>query len=219
MSVVLVVAPHPDDETLGCGGTLLRHHEEGASLHWLVATRMGDGFSDQRRNTREDEIERIRRHYGFTSVTVLPHETGSLDHVSRGDLVAAIGSVVRQQAPDTLYLPFRGDAHSDHAHCFDAAAACTKWFRYPSVRRVRVYETLSETGFGLGSECFRPNLWVGLEQRHLDHKLAAMAVYDGELGTHPFPRSVQAISAQALLRGGECGHPVAEAFQSLREIV
>lgn len=220
MTTVLAIAPHPDDETLGCGGTLLRHRADGDTVHWLVASAMpADGpWPEERRQRREREITAVTAHYGFASVQRLDFPAARLDTVPAADLVAAMAAAMAPLQPETIYLPFRGDAHSDHAAVFDAAAACTKWFRYPSIRRVRVYETPSETGFGLGSDVFHPNLFSDITP-HLDSKLAAMRLYEGEMGTFPFPRSEEAIRALAALRGSQCGRNAAEAFMSLREVI
>jgi LmbE family N-acetylglucosaminyl deacetylase len=100
---------------------------------------------------------------------------------------------------------------------FDAAASCTKWFRYPSIKRVLAYETMSETDFGLGtSQAFRPNVIINIEP-YLTDKLRAMDIYTSELGEFPFPRSHKAIQALATLRGAASGFVAAEAFELLRE--
>ena len=121
--------------------------------------------------------------------------------------------------PDTVYVPYRNDAHSDHAAVFDAAVACCKSFRQPSIRRVHAYETLSETEFGLRPDDagFRPNAFVDTS-RWLDRKIDIMRLYDGEMGRFPFPRSEECIRAQAMLRGSQAGVAAAEAFMVLKEI-
>lgn len=222
MDIVLVVAPHPDDETLGCGGTLLRHRAEGDVVHWLIVTAM-DETSPEWRNriqAREREIEAVARHYGVSTVHRLGFPAARLDSLPRADVVGKIGAVVRTVAPNVLYLPFPGDAHSDHAVTFDACAACTKWFRHPSVRRVCAYETLSETEFGLSpvADAFRPNRFVDVTV-HLNGKIEAMRLYAEESGVFPFPRSEEAIRALAALRGSTVGCAAAEAFMTLKEVV
>jgi len=107
--------------------------------------------------------------------------------------------------------------HTDHRAVFDAAAACTKWFRYPSVKRVLAYETLSETDFGLGTELgFRPNVFVDISP-FLERKLQAMDIYASEIAPFPFPRSQDALRALARVHGTSSGYHAAEAFQLLRE--
>ncbi len=219
---VLVVAPHPDDETLGCGGTLLRHISEGDDVHWLILTcvREENGFSAQRVESRALEISAVAQAYGFSSTHQMAFDTMELDRYSKGELIGSVSAVFQDVEPHTIYAPYRLDAHSDHAAVFDAVAACTKTFRYSSVRSVRAYEALSETEFGLRPEDtgFRPNLFVDVS-KFIDEKLRIMALYEGEMGEHPFPRSEKTIRALATLRGSTAGCSAAEAFIILREIV
>ena len=189
MSNILVIAPHPDDETLGCGGTLLRHRQSGDDIHWLIvaAITANQAFAD-RIQGRKREIATVVAAYGFASTTELGFETTTLDALPMNALV--VGS------------------------------SATKWFRYPSVKRVLAYETISETNFGIAPDMlpFRPNSYIDISP-WLDKKIEIMACYEGEMGTHPFPRSQTAIRAQATLRSAEAGVSVAEAFMLLKEIV
>ncbi len=218
---ILAIAPHPDDETLGCGGTLLRHRAEGDDVHWLIVTAMApdQGFPPERVEARRREVREVARAYGFAGTHELGLPTTRLDRVPRADLVEAVGAVLRRVVPDTVYLPFRHDAHSDHAAVFDAAAACVKGLRPPHVRRVYAYETLSETEFGLRPDGagFRPNLFVDIGAR-LDEKVRILRLYAGEVATFPFPRSEECVRAQAMLRGSQAGCAAAEAFMVVREV-
>jgi LmbE family N-acetylglucosaminyl deacetylase len=215
---VLVIAPHPDDETLGCGGTLLRMRSEGAQLGWLIVTGISEstGWPAERVRQRDAEIEQVARLIGFSEVFNLRLPTTRLDTLPMGELVAQFSAVFKSFAPQQVFLPHWSDVHTDHRVVFDAGAACAKWFRYPSVRRVLAYETLSETEFALGSGAFQPNYFVDIGN-FLDGKLACMDVYRSESGPFPFPRSVEAIRALATLRGATAGFGAAEAFQLLRE--
>lgn len=219
MSGALVIAPHPDDETLGVGGTLFWHQHRGEEIHWLVVTKMDERFDAGRRASRTEELEAVAKAYGFTSVSLLGFPSAQLDHVPNQELVSAIGAVINRAKPDTIFLPFPGDAHTDHAAVFHAAAAATKWFRYPSVKRVLAYETLSETNFGIAPHhaTFRPNVFIDISA-HIERKLEIMRLYAGEIAAHPFPRSEQAIRALATLRGSEAGCQAAESFMLLKEI-
>ena len=220
MSNVLVVAPHPDDETLGCGGTLLRHVAEGDNVHWLIVTGVSeaDGFSLERVTSRAHEIEEVTRRYGFVSVHALEFGTTQLDAIPMASLVEQIGTVFEAVEPSIVYLPYRGDVHTDHAAVFDASIACTKWFRYPYVNRVLVYETLSETDFNVDPDTsgFRPNVFVDISM-YLDDKIEIMKIFRSELGAFPFPRSERAMRALAHLRGAASGFDASEAFMLIRE--
>lgn len=222
MSNVVVIAPHPDDETLGCGGAILRHVAQGDAVHWLIISHVAEGlgFSRERVTSREEEIRTIADRYGFSETTNLAFPTTRLDETPISEVVEAIGNVFRDVEPHTVYVPYRGDIHTDHAMVFDAVASCTKWFRYPSIQRVLVYETPSETDFTLNPDTngFRPNVFMDITE-HLDEKVSIMQIYDSEFGTHPFPRSESSIRALATLRGAAAGYEAAEAFMLLRERV
>lgn len=218
----LVVAPHPDDELLGCGGTLLRQITEGRTVAWLLMTAMTEeaGWSAERIQQRAAEIEQVRE-----GLQIVPHHlfalglpTGELDRIPMSILVKRISEVFIDFQPDEVLLPYPGDAHSDHRITFEAASACTKWFRYPSVKRVLAYETISETDFTI-NPCdpeFKPNVFVDVGE-HLEQKVELMNIYKSEIGDYPFPRSGIALEALAQLRGSQAGYNAAEAFMLLRE--
>jgi len=218
---VLCVAPHPDDETLGCGGTLLRHVREGDEVHWLIMTTItvDQGFTPNRVSSRHSEINEVSARYGFSGVHKAEFLTARLDTYAKAELVSAVSKVVSHIQPNIIYVPYRNDIHSDHAAVFDAALACTKSFRYPSIKSVHAYETLSETEFGLRPDDpgFRPNLFVDISN-FIEDKIDIMKLYVGELGEFPFPRSEESLRAQALLRGAQSGLMAAEAFMTLKEI-
>ena len=221
-SIILVVAPHPDDETLGCGGSLLRHRAEGDEIHWMIMTTITEnvGYSRQHVESRKKEIDAVAERYGFSSVHQADFITTKLDIIANNELVDEVSRVVNRVKPDTLYIPFRSDVHSDHKAVFDAVSACTKSFRYPFIRRVRVYETLSETEFGIRPNYggFRPNLWIDISE-YLEQKIEIMKLFKNEMGEHPFPRSEKCIHALATLRGSTAGVVAAESFITMKEIL
>lgn len=215
----LVIAPHPDDELLGCGGTLLRRKAEGAELCWLIVTAMREdfGWTVERIQAREAEIDKVAAAVGFDRVVNLRLPAANLDAMPLAQIVGEFSAVFGSFRPTEVFVPHRGDVHSDHRVVFDAAVACCKWFRYPSVRRVLAYETLSETDFGLArEEIFAPNVFVDISST-FERKLELLSIYRSELSDPPFPRSVEAVRAMAHLRGVAAGYFAAEAFELLRE--
>lgn len=218
---VMVIAPHPDDETLGCGGTLLRHLAEGDRVYWLIATQMdaADGYSTAQIDKRQLEIKQVRQDYGFADVFELPFRAAQLDALPLSKLVKSISDIFLQVKPDMLYVPYRNDAHSDHGCVFDAVSACSKSFRYPFIKTVYAYETLSETGFALSVDAhsFSPNSYVCIDD-YLEQKLRMMQYYASEIGEFPFPRSMQAMRALAQLRGTQANCHSAEAFMLLKSV-
>ena len=215
----LVVSPHPDDEVLGVGGTLLRRKNEGHSLGWLIVTSIDarGGWSDEQISIRKIEVQRISQLFSFAEVFELGIPTTQLDVIPMKELVGAISKVFESFQPNEVFVPHWGDVHSDHQVVFRAVASSSKWFRNPSINRILAYETPSETEFGLKpNESFIPNVFIDISL-YLNKKIDALRIYESELGQHPFPRSEESIRALATIRGASSGFDFAEAFQLLRE--
>ena len=218
---VLIVAVHPDDETLGCGGTLLKHKAAGDQVHWLIVTSAlaSAGYSEEVIQRRAGEIEKVAEMYNFDGVHQLEVPATRVDALDLGELVGRFSKVFQAVQPHTVILPFKNDAHSDHRYAFEAAFSCTKWFRYPTLRRLYMMETLSETEFApvLGGDSFIPTVFVDVSE-FMDRKLEIMQVFSSELGEHPFPRSERNIQALGTYRGALAGCEYAESFMLLREV-
>ena len=215
---VLIIAVHPDDETLGCGGTLLKHKENGDEIHWLICTTIDKSHNYYK--TREKEIERTKEAYSFDSVHNLRLKTMQVDEYSMSELVGKISEVINEIKPNIIYLPFKGDVHSDHRKIFEASYSCTKSFRYPFIKKIYMIETLSETEFAPSTkeDNFVPNVFVDISD-FMDKKLEIMKIFESEILEHPFPRSEKNLRALATLRGATCGCEYAESFVLLKEIL
>lgn len=215
---ILVVAVHPDDETLGCGGTLLKHKNDGDEIYWLICTKM-DENSDYY-TTRENEIRQATDAYEFDGVFSLGLNTMRVDEYSMSELIGKISKVINEVKPNIIYLPFKGDVHSDHRKIFEASYSCTKVFRYPFIKKIYMMETLSETEFapGVKEDAFVPNSFVDIS-KYLDKKIEIMKIFKSEIGEHPFPRSERNLRALATLRGATCRCEYAESFMLLKELI
>lgn len=218
---VVVISAHPDDEALGCGGTLLKHKSNGDDISWIIVTNVFEshGFSKERVASRQQEIKKVADMFGFSSVHNLNYPTMSLDSTSLNTLIPKISEVFNEIKPEVIYVMNRSDAHSDHRITFEAVAACTKSFRYPFIKKVLMYECLSETEFApaLPEKAFIPNYFVDITS-FFDQKVSIMKVYESELAEHPFPRSLKNIEALAIFRGASVGVVYAEAFQLIKYI-
>jgi len=216
MNKVLVVAVHPDDETLGCGGTLFKHKDCGDEIHWMIATEMEEPEAVSKRNI---EIDKVTHVYGFDSVHRLNFVTTNVDKYSTSEMIKKISLVVQKVKPNIIYLPFKNDIHSDHKYIFDAAYSCTKSFRNPFIRKIYMMETLSETEFSvnISESSFIPNVFVDISE-YINKKIEVMKIYKEEIGKHPFPRSERNIRALATYRGATSGCEYAESFMLIKEI-
>ena len=215
---VLIVAVHPDDETLGCGGTLLRHKANGDEIHWLICTTIDENHSYYK--TREKEIEKVSKAYEFDSIHNLRLKTMQIDEYTISELVGKISNVINDVEPNIIYLPFKGDVHSDHRIIFEAAYSCTKSFRYPFIKKILMVETLSETEFAPSTkeDSFIPNVFVDISV-FMDTKITIMNLFISEISEHPFPRSERNLKALATLRGATSGCEYAESFMLIKEII
>ncbi len=220
---VLFISVHPDDETLGCGGTILKHKFIGDTISWLNITDIDNnhpfGYTQELIKKTQYSIDNVNLAYGFDSFINLKLHTMRLDTIIFYDLIEKIGVAINNIKPDTLYLPNRSDIHTDHKITFQAVYSCTKQFRYPFIKRVLMYETLSETEFSpaLAENAFLPNTFVDITD-YIDKKIEIMKLYDTEIMPDPLPRSVHAIKGLAAFRGSRIGVIYAEAFQSLFDI-
>lgn len=222
MSKVLVVAVHPDDETLGCGGTILKHKAQGDQVYWVVLTGPVKGihpaFTDEFIANRDAMVDRVAAAYGFDETIKLNLPTQCLHTLDLRDIIQKIAELMKRIQPDTIYMMYHNDVHSDHRVAFDAVYSCTKSFRYPFIERIYMIEALSETEFALAtpSMAFVPNVYVDITP-FIERKLEIMSMFTDEVMQEPYPRSLSSIKALARVRGSRAGVMYAEAFQLLYE--
>lgn len=218
MNKVLVIAVHPDDETLGCGGTLLRHKAEGDEIYWLIITTNDKKYSAERNAHRDEMVRKASELYGFDGVFEAGLPTTLLDTLDVNTIVEQINKVYNEVKPNIIYMNYVYDVHSDHKAAFDAAYTCTRSFRKPFIEKIYMIEALSETEFApaISASSFCPNVYVDITD-YIDKKLEIMQLYDTEIMEEPLPRSLSSIKALARVRGSRAGVLYAEAFQLLYE--
>lgn len=215
---ILVVSPHPDDETLGAGGTICRYIDEGHDVFWLNVTTIDNNtFPEEMVLYRKQQIEKIRQFYGFKETYSLNFPTTKLEEIDSAQAIGKITTIVNEIKPQVLILPDYNDAHSDHKRTYDWCHACSKVFRAPYIKQVMTMEILSETDFGKPNNPFVPNYFVDIS-KYINKKIEAMKIYDTELGEFPFPRSIKNMEALATLRGAMCGVQYAEGFRLVKMI-
>lgn len=218
---VLVIATHPDDEVLGCGGVMARHTAQGDSVQVLVVTRGTlDLFPEAVVEETRKELKKAHALLGVAGVTFLDFEAPKLDVVAGHEVADAVRNVILDVDPSIVYLPHRGDLHSDHKVVFWATLVACRPANRTRVQKLLCYETLSETDWGAPfvEDAFVPNVYVNIEA-HLKQKICAMQCYQSQLKPDPHPRSVLSIEALARLRGATAGLNAAEAFVLIREVV
>jgi len=219
---ILAISVHPDDETLGCGGTLLRHVHAGDSLHWLIITATYEPlFTPEQIAKQAAQVKAAQEAYPFATLHWLKFPTTRLDVIPMNDLIKSIRQVIQQLHPRIVFIPNRSDVHSDHQVIFQACQAVLKSFYMRSfgVHRVLACEVISETdaAFPMPESDFLANVYIDISDT-LDQKLSIMELYQSEIHPELLPRSTSAIRSLARLRGAAIGVKYAETFMLLREI-
>lgn len=219
----LCISVHPDDETLGCGGTLLKHRASGDRLFWLIATQAQEPqWSAEMIRRKDAEVERVADAYGVERYFKLGFPTARLDTVSQADLIERIRDVISEVRPEVVYLVHDGDAHTDHHAVFTASMSALKpFYMVPlGVRRVLCYEVLSSTEAAPPQldRAFIPNVFNDITP-YIEGKIKIMGLYETEAQPDPFPRGPSAIRALARYRGATIGVEYAEAFTLVRELM
>ena len=211
MKKILCVSVHPDDETLGCGGTLLKHKAKGDEIYCVHVT---NGNEKQK-----SVICLLRELYEFKETYQLGLPEIKLTDIPLSEIISKLSAVIQQVKPDYLYIPNRSDAHSDHRIVFEALTACTKSFRYPFIKKIMMCEVISETDFSpaLPENIFIPNVFMDISD-FIERKHEILNVFESELLTSPYTRSIDAILALSKYRGSQINVNYAEAFMLLKEV-
>jgi LmbE family N-acetylglucosaminyl deacetylase len=219
---VMAISAHPDDETLGCGGTLLRHHANGDDVHWVVASsRTTPRWSADDVELQQRCIQNVADAYGDGKVVQLGFPDTQLDTVPFADLINGIDTVLSEIRPEVVYVVHGGDIHSEHVIVHAATMSAIKAFRMKTlgVRRVMAFETLSSTDSAVptSGRPFLPTTFHDISA-FLDEKCNVMRLYSSELQDRWLPRTDSALTALARVRGATVGVQYAEAFMLLREL-
>ena len=217
---LLVVAPHPDDEVLGCGGTIRKFTNRGYEAYVFVVTK-GDPILFEEKRVENVRKEALRAHelIGVSETVFGDYLAPRLDITSKADLAKTISEVIGKYDIDMLYLPHRGDIHHDHRIVFDAGLVAARPVGGCPVKRIYAYETLSETEWAapFSSDVFIPTFFVDIGNE-IGDKMAAFSCFRSQLRTFPNPRSMESIEALAKIRGATAGLERAEAFMTIRVI-
>lgn len=217
---ILVIAPHPDDEVLGVGGTMAKYAAYGNDVYVCIVTRGKPPLFEER------PVEYSRREHrkaaailGVKQTFFLDFPAAMMEECPRFELNDALLKVVQDVQAEEVYLPHRGDMQLDHKMTVDAAmvALRPRYFFRPS--RIYAYETLSETGWDIPNTVneFIPTVYNDITE-FLSQKLEAMSQYQSQLSEYPNPRSLEAVKVLAKYRGSTVNVHAAEAFSLIREI-
>ena len=221
MKKVLVVAAHPDDEVLGCAGTIVQHIRRGDKVSFLFMTN-GEGaraHEDQQVESRLDAAKNAALALGVTDVTMLLFPDNQMDTVSLLEIVKEIEDKVRQFKPSIIYTHFGGDLNIDHQITYQAVLTANRPQPEHHVSSIYCFEVPSSTEWAPLHGCgFRPNLFVDIKGTE-EEVTRAIDCYSKELRCWPHSRSIEAISSLKKWRGASVGLEKADAFMIEREII
>lgn len=219
MNRIIVVAPHSDDETIGAGGYLLKHKQLGDTICWINVTNAAGEYGYQEEDVKiwNRKIEIIKEQFKFDNVFDLALEPSGLDKIEKSRLINLFKDILHKVKPNIVLIPYYNDAHSDHRIVFESMMACCKSFRCPFVEMILCMEILSETDYSTSDFGFSPNYYVDISE-YIDRKIEILKIYDSEISSSPFPRSVDAIKSLAKYRGASCYAHYAEAFRMIKFI-
>lgn len=217
---VLVVAPHLDDEALGCGGAIIRHVERGDEVSvCVVAHRVYAHKLDKAKMEIQLEHARAAKQaLGYANFHFFDLDDERLDLCVQ-DIIIPLEECFAKTQPELVYSPFRNDNNQDHRAVAEAVQVALRPFASSCMKKWLMYETPSSTDQAspAGIMPFAPNSYINIESV-IERKLAAVACYETEAHRYPHPRSPEALKAIAMKRGIEAGIGYAEAFMLAREL-
>jgi len=220
MKTILIIAPHPDDEVLGCGALMKKHANQGNKVYVLIMSRGTPRlYTPEKIENVRNEAKEAHKILGVTETHFLDFHAPEMDDVPLADVSRAIAEILSKLQINTLFIPHRGDIHNDHAVVFKAALVAARPVGNYTVKEIYAYETLSETEWAapFGDDAFIPNYFVNVSEQ-LPAKLEAMGCFKSQVKAFPNPRSLEAIEALAKYRGATVGFERAEAFMTFRRI-
>ena len=221
MNTVLVIAAHPDDEVLGCGGAIARHSHQGDAVHVLILAEgvtSRDGQRDRTQRTPElsalaTAAEAAHRILGSQSLTLQDFPDNRMDSCALLDIVKPIERAIATHNPTLIYTHHSGDLNIDHRRIHEAVVTAARPLPDSGVQTLLFFEVPSSTEWQVPGAAppFVPNWFIDIATT-LEQKLAALDAYASEMRPFPHARSRQAVAALAHWRGASAGMQAAEAF-------
>jgi LmbE family N-acetylglucosaminyl deacetylase len=213
---VLVVAAHPDDEVLGCGGTIALHVKAGDRVTTVIVCE-GESlrYAALSPNLEADTM-RAAQTLGTHDVRLLQFRDQRLDAMPLTDLITRLEAIVREVRPHVVYCQYGGDVNRDHELLFKALLVATRPTE-EAIEGIYSFDTASSTEWAY-PRSFVPDMWVDISET-LDTKLAAMACYHTETREYPHPRSLQGLSYRARAWGNQSCLDAAEVFMTIRRVI
>lgn len=220
MKKILVIAPHPDDEIIGVGGTIIKNIKEKNDVFICIVTKGTMPLFDEMQVKKvRNECEICHKMIGIKKTFYLDLPAAMLEQVHRYEINDKILNIIKDVKPDEVFIPHIGDMQKDHQIVAESCMVALRPKYNFSPKKIIAYETLSETGWNIPNvqNEFIPNMFVNITNE-LSDKINAMNKYESQLGDFPNARSIEAIESLAKYRGALMNISAAEAFMIIREI-
>ncbi len=219
---IIIIAPHADDEIIGCGATIAKHISNGDLVSVIIATNAFEGapelFTRDSISIVRKEAEDAHKLLGVKNTYFLDFPAPALNAFPEFRISIRIGEIFNEIKPVTIYLPHPGDIHQDHKALYRASLVAARPQNNYSIRNIYCYETLSETEWApMQEKPFVPNHFVNVTD-FFQKKLEAFKCFKTQIKEYPHPRSLEAFEALAKFRGSTIGVDRAEAFIVERQI-
>jgi len=223
---VLIVAAHPDDEVLGCGGTMARLASEGHEVYIAI---LGEGITSRYKDPDEADMalvkslhaisRKVAEHLGAKDLFMYSLPDNRFDSIPLLDVVKVVEALVEQVQPEVIYTHHGGDLNVDHQMVNRAVLTATRPLQGQVVKDIYAFEIPSSTEWAFQSftPVFKPNTFVDISVS-IDTKIAAMEFYESEARAFPHPRSPKALRAIADRWGSVVGCGATEAFELIRSV-
>ena len=224
MKNILIIAPHNDDEILGCGGIMSKYIKQGKTVYVAIVTNGFLGapelFSEEGTKELQGEAKKAHNYLGVQETFLLDFPAVNLDAIPAYKLSLALSKIISDFRIDTLYIPHRGDIHKDHRITYEAALVAGRPVNNCTVKRIYAYETLSETEWAapFGDDVFIPTVFVNIEE-DIQAKVEAFRFFNSQIKEFPHTRSPEIIRVLSNFRGATVGCKNAESFMLIREIM
>jgi LmbE family N-acetylglucosaminyl deacetylase len=213
---VLVIAAHPDDEVLGCGGAIALHRDQGHAVTVVIATRGRSAEDSQSGQPQFTYTAAAMKVLDVADFRFLGFPDQRMDTFGLTDIITPLESVVREVRPQVVYCQYGGDINHDHNVLFRAALVALRP-QEEYLRTVLTFDTASSTEWAY-PRTFVPDTWLDITTG-LERKIAAMDCYEPELRPFPHPRSCEALRHRAAAFGSMCCMNAAEIFMTVRRVV
>lgn len=217
---ILVIAAHPDDEVLGCGGTIASRSYEGDQVNIVfVADGVGARLADFECNLKERKKSAYKAAsiLGVKSVEFFDFPDNQLDTIPLLSIVQKLEQIIEKFKPEIIYTHHYGDLNIDHQITHRATMTACRPSPHSSIKQIYAYEVLSSTEWALNGNVLKPQYFVNIAE-FINQKIDALSAYEKEVRLFPHPRSFEAVRHLAALRGAHMGQQFCEAFQLIRYI-